>query len=267
MPKKSPSKKSKSPAKSSKTKTSSLIFLRKILLTTVALLLILFIGLMFANPTFFSAYLLRGAKKTSKVKVIPDPTLITCLDRDGDGYGTCPTDCDDTNPEVNPGRGEALYGILCSDGLDNDCDGLIDDADPGCEQECQDLDGDGFGDPASVYCTYDARDCDDTDPDINPLNEEDEFVECNDGLDNDCDRLPDEYDPDCAGLYIECSQYGEDCEACVSNGCIFCANTQGQFPEIPCRDNLFMVCPIPEYLPIDDVLECPSGEFSQPPEI
>jgi len=33
---------------------------------------------------------------------------------------------------------------------------------------CQDLDGDGYGDPASTVCTYPERDCDDTDPAIHP---------------------------------------------------------------------------------------------------
>ena len=36
-------------------------------------------------------------------------------------------DCDDTNPDVNPGEAEN-----CTDGIDNDCDGLIDGNDPDC---------------------------------------------------------------------------------------------------------------------------------------
>jgi len=64
-----------------------------------------------------------------------------CVDNDGDGYGdpgnplcTYPQeDCDDTDPNVNPGAVEGPYGdVSCTDTLDNDCDGLSDSADPAC---------------------------------------------------------------------------------------------------------------------------------------
>lgn len=65
-------------------------------------------------------------------------------DTDGDGYGNplisqqaydCPVpgwsdnnlDCDDTDPDVNPGETE-----ICGDTIDNDCDGLTDAEDPDC---------------------------------------------------------------------------------------------------------------------------------------
>ena len=55
------------------------------------------------------------------------------FDADGDGYTTCGGDCDDTNPDVSLGATEGPVGdATCSDGLDNDCDGAIDDADSGC---------------------------------------------------------------------------------------------------------------------------------------
>jgi len=63
-----------------------------------------------------------------------------CIDNDGDGYfvSTCgsecePLDCDDTNPDVNPGATEGPGGDpTCSDSLDNDCDGLTDSDELSC---------------------------------------------------------------------------------------------------------------------------------------
>lgn len=55
-------------------------------------------------------------------------------DADGDGYtviGACfgsGDDCDDNNALVNPGQKE-----ICGNGVDDDCDGLVDDADPDCK--------------------------------------------------------------------------------------------------------------------------------------
>jgi hypothetical protein len=67
----------------------------------------------------------------------PEPE---CTDADGDGYYAydevvCPegNDCDDSDPEVNPGFSEDPLNENCSDGKDNDCDGLIDMDDPDCE--------------------------------------------------------------------------------------------------------------------------------------
>ena len=43
-------------------------------------------------------------------------------DEDGDGFPLCWPDCDDTDPEVSPGHRE-----VPGDGIDNDCDGAIDE--------------------------------------------------------------------------------------------------------------------------------------------
>jgi len=58
--------------------------------------------------------------------------VITCVDADDDGYYNatgCGTlvDCDDQDPNVNPGMME-----LCMNGIDDDCDGLVDENDPDC---------------------------------------------------------------------------------------------------------------------------------------
>ncbi len=59
----------------------------------------------------------------------------TQIDADGDGYNAC-DDCDDSDPDINPGAEE-----IC-DALDNDCDGMIDEDDV-C---CPDVDLDGICD-------------------------------------------------------------------------------------------------------------------------
>jgi hypothetical protein len=87
---------------------------------------------------------------------------------------------------------------LC-DEVDNDCDGAIDEDDAAnVGNFYSDTDGDGYGDPAALIraceapsgAVTDARDCDDTDVNINPG-----AAEVCDGGDNDCDTLIDEDDP------------------------------------------------------------------------
>ncbi len=84
--------------------------------------------------------------------LVANQAFACCVDNDGDGYGVqylseCPHpefDCDDEDPDINPGAAEAAYGDpACTDGVDNDCDDLIDMADQGCyectsTQDCDD---------------------------------------------------------------------------------------------------------------------------------
>ena len=121
------------------------------------------------------------------------------IDDDGDGYTAAEGDCDDRDPSRYPGARERC------DGVDEDCDGEIDNDPLDPLQWWIDSDGDGYGDPLSQLfaCTRpegavpDRRDCDDTNPGINPGATE----VCND-RDDDCDRLVDDADPD--------NQYGPE---------------------------------------------------------
>ena len=113
-------------------------------------------------------------------------------DDDEDGYFS-DVDCDDNNAAVNPGAQE-----IC-DGIDNDCNGFIDDAIPVFTYYL-DVDEDGFGDannaldtcvssPIPGYVTNN-QDCNDTISAISP-----DAVEICDGLDNDCNGFVDDAIP------------------------------------------------------------------------
>ncbi|MHC4214679.1 MAG: putative metal-binding motif-containing protein, partial [Planctomycetota bacterium] len=95
-------------------------------------------------------------------------------------------DCDDSNPDINPGASE-----VCDNGLDDDCDGQSDCDDSDCG--CPDLDLDGYGAFEHPCCPNADIDCNDSDADINPGAME----VCDNGLDDNCDGLVDGNDPNC----------------------------------------------------------------------
>jgi hypothetical protein len=108
------------------------------------------------------------------------PPVIEDLDADG---APASQDCDDRDEAVHPGAEE-----LC-DGLDNDCDGEIDEDAADAETFFEDLDGDGAGtyDTTRALCAAEpgwaaqGGDCDDDDAALHPGAPE----LCN-GLDDDC---------------------------------------------------------------------------------
>jgi len=104
-------------------------------------------------------------------------------DRDGDGF-VGSEDCDDSDADVFPGAVE-----LC-DGIDNDCDGELDNVEVDLPAWYTDSDGDGYGDDSTLVEDCDqpsglvgeGGDCDDTNASIHPGATE----LCN-GIDDDCD--------------------------------------------------------------------------------
>lgn len=105
-----------------------------------------------------------------------------CIDRDEDGYGSGPgckgQDCDDNNAAIHPGAAE-----IC-DGLDNNCDGLID------------VNIEGFGESCDTnlagVCAKGVRVCEQGRELCDALVRPGELQEICDGLDNDCDGEVDE---------------------------------------------------------------------------
>ncbi len=94
---------------------------------------------------------------------------------------------------MNPGAEE-----ICGNGLDDDCDGVVDDVGVGARLWYPDLDEDGYGVDAPVLACAapprhladlsDGVDCDDDDPDVHPGADE----ICGNGIDDDCDTLVDD---------------------------------------------------------------------------
>jgi large repetitive protein len=108
------------------------------------------------------------------------------VDYDNDGVMDCDGDCDDLDGNNFPGNLEA-----CNDGLDNNCNGQVDEL-----YACQDQDGDGFANQV---------DCNDADPAINPL----AFDIPANGVDEDCSGAD----------YVDADGDGHDANANVNPDC------------------------------------------------
>ncbi|MGD9170856.1 MAG: putative metal-binding motif-containing protein [Candidatus Thiodiazotropha sp.] len=149
----------------------------------------------------------------------PEPTLEPspdCTDADGDGFfvegESCGTsaDFDDNDASAYPGAPED-----CTDGIDNDGNGLVDASDPnavGCDVSCTDMDYDGFSIEGD---TCGPVDCNDNDPTINPG-----AVEiCDDAIDNNCNGLIDTADMNAVGCSLDCTDSDHDGYAIEGEAC------------------------------------------------
>lgn len=129
-------------------------------------------------------------------------TAIVIVDNDGDGFSST-VDCDDSDSTVYPGATETC------DGVDQDCDGVVDNGVMTVWYE--DGDGDSYGDvsmtvtscAAPVGYVIDATDCDDSDSAVYPGAPE----SCTDFSDKNCDGSVGATDADGDGV-VAC----EDCD-------------------------------------------------------
>lgn len=131
---------------------------------------------------------------------------VSLIDYDGDGYveaenecGIQGGDCDDTDPDVNPSATE-----IC-DGIDNNCDGNIDEGVTSTFYADADVDGFGDADNSIEACSEtleyvsDNTDCDDNNDEVNPGMEE----ICDNGIDDNCNGETDEGCDVTEGVFID----------------------------------------------------------------
>jgi hypothetical protein len=153
--------------------------------------------------------------------------LIDCADNDcaavtcataGGSAGVCDAGacvCDKTETRET----------TCGDGKDNDCDNLIDCADPDCLGKICDGNGKVCPGPAPSTCGVCLTGSTET------------AAQCGDGKDNDCDGLVDCYDPNCqpAGATPgqACNAYGGRC--ILTSGVPSCGCSTGATTETSCQ--------------------------------
>ena len=118
-----------------------------------------------------------------------DPLTARFVCELGEGLVAVAGDCDDGNGQVNPGTAETCNGV------DDDCDGLVDDDPADGTLQYRDYDGDSFGDPDAAMSSCDGLqdgyvtnddDCNDGAPNAFPGG-----TEVCDLVDNDCDGTVD----------------------------------------------------------------------------
>ncbi|MCB9762474.1 MAG: hypothetical protein H6739_21935 [Alphaproteobacteria bacterium] len=133
-----------------------------------------------ALPLFALALFACKDGPTDDTSVPTDDSAVS-VDEDGDGV-PADQDCDDTNPAIYPAADE-----VC-DGLDNNCDGFVDEDALDASTFYPDGDGDGYGVDAGARAACEAPtgyvevggDCNDTDTAYHPGATEDDCADAND---------------------------------------------------------------------------------------
>lgn len=174
------------------------------------------------------------------------------LDYDGDCVedsgllGASSLDCDPTNPAIGPNVTE-----VC-DGIDNNCDGQIDEG--LTSTFYADTDGDGYGSPDNAidscvqpigYVT-DNTDCNNLETDIHP-----DAQELCDGIDNNCDGQIDENCPSCGNGIVETGEDCDDGNTTDGDGCSSTCTVEVAATSCPCWDNIASLDTIRNYLLTD----------------
>jgi len=199
--------------------------------------------------------------------LVAQHALACCIDNDQDGYGILyldeclhqnEFDCDDDAADdpaicatcaceerdcapcarcINPGAAEAAYGgPLCDDGVDNDCDGDVDDLDTGCQEcsmpeDCGDANPCTEDDCVAGFCvnTNNAAPCDDG----NPCTTDDVCAEggCS-GVPFDLDQDEDDYIAEVCG--------GDDCDD--SDPAVHPGTWEGPAEDPTCTDEVDNNC-------------------------
>lgn len=132
------------------------------------------------NPDSIGLWTVRNNKSNPTIE---DLMNSSCIDQDNDGYDSN-VDCDDLNPNINPGAEEIL-----NNNIDENCDGQ----DSTGRIYYRDMDGDGWGSdyapksfqssPSALYPVSKGGDCNDSHTGIN----EGKSEVFNNGIDENCD--------------------------------------------------------------------------------
>jgi LPXTG-motif cell wall-anchored protein len=139
---------------------------------------------------------------------------------DGNANNAASYDATDDSEANGVTKGSSSGKPQCSDGIDNDGDGLVDAADPGCHSDGN----------ANNAASYDAGD--DNEANGNGTEGASSGAQCSDGIDNDGDGLVDAADPGCHsdGNANNAASYVPSDDSEANGGGVAGASASGRLP-------------------------------------